>query len=117
VHCQCDGDLLCRGGKCVAPSGGSATVGGTGLSNTEAAAKLKSVTAGKVALEDDGWSASTWLLIAGVGAAAFFLLRTDDTTVSRLRAEGGAKLKAEYQRRFARGSGVNGLRRRRKSRR
>ena len=50
----------------------------------------------------------------------WFLLKTDDTKVVKLRADaaGAASKKlADYQRRMQNGSGVNGLRRRRKSRR
>ena len=50
----------------------------------------------------------------------WFLLKTDDTKVTKLRADaaGAASRKlAEYQRRMKNGEGINGLRRRRKSKR
>ena len=140
---DCVGALLCRSKKCVAPKSAAGTTApaGPGVPTTTdpaagaAAATFKGDTAAKdaeaPAVADGGMSLSSWLLVGGAAAAVWFLLRTDDTKVVRLRAEGAAKARevgsravgaaskklAEYQRRLANGAGVNGLRRGRKARR
>lgn len=92
-------------------------------------------TTGKVVkvekLDDEGMGASTWLLLGGLGVAAYFLLKTDDSRVMVVRSQAAGKAReygaraagaaskklAEYQRRLEQGSGINGLRRGRKARR
>ena len=125
---DCVGALLCRSKKCVAPKSATGTTAPSGASvptTTDPAAgaaaaeftgDTKAKDAEEPAVADGGMSASTWLLIIGAGAAAYFLLKTDDTKVVRLR-EAGSKKAAEYKRRLANGAGVNGLRRSSRARR
>jgi hypothetical protein len=81
--------------------------------------------------DDGGIGIGTIALALAAGGVVWFLLKTDDTKVVKLRAEGAEKARnvgaraagaasrklAEYQRRLNNGVGVNGLRRRRKSKR
>jgi hypothetical protein len=137
---DCVGALLCRSKKCVAPKAapsGSAPSGSSVPTTKDPAAgdiaaKFTGDTQAKdaeaPAVAEGGMGLSSWLLVAGGAAAVWFLLRTDDTKVTRLREVGAGKareygaaakkrLAAEYEKRFARGSGVNGLRRTRKAKR
>lgn len=130
---DCVGALLCRSSKCVAPktSAGASAPAGSGVPTTTdpaAGAAAKAFTGDTSAKDAEpasvaaGMGLSTWLLVGGAAAAVYFLLKTDDTKVTRLREVGAGKareygaaakkrLAAEYEKRFARGAGVNGLRR------
>ena len=120
-----DGSLVCTatGGSSGGSSGGSTGAGGGGSTGTTggstgtgATGNTGDVLAPPAAKEEGGLGLGTLLLVAGAGAAVFFLLKKDDTKVVRLRGMSGSSEK-EYRERFDRAAGVNGLRRRRKARR
>jgi hypothetical protein len=146
---ECAGNLTCESGKCARPaggtdtgtggkksSGGSGSSGGTGTGTGTTTrtgggdTKPPALTPPKKQ-DDGGIGIGTIALALAAGGVVWFLLKTDDTKVVKLRAEGAAKARevgaraagaasrklSEYQRRMQNGSGVNGLRRRRKSRR
>jgi hypothetical protein len=102
-------------GKCVDAGAGA---GGSGTGGTITQTDKDAIEQSEPPAKDGsgGMSASTWLLIIGAGAAAYFLLKTDDTKVVKLRESAGKKA-AEYKRRMQNGSGVNGLRRSSRARR